>query len=78
MKTLHNIEVNTSLLWDQDFTPDQYMDTVFFTWYLGRLLERGTAEEVKKIPKTVIAHYLDHLRISHRVRRFWQWYLKEE
>lgn len=77
MKTLHNIEVNTALLWDQDFTPDKYMDEVFFTWYLGRLLERGTAEEVKKIPKTIIARYLDRLRISHRVRRFWQWHLKD-
>lgn len=77
MKTLHNIEVNTALLWDQDFTPDKYMDEVFFTWYLGRLLERGTAEEVKKIPKVVIARYLGRLRISRRVRRFWQWYLKD-
>lgn len=77
MKTLHDIEVNPSLLWDQDFTPDNYKDEVFFTWYLGRLLERGTAEEVKKIPNTVIARYLNRLRISRRVRRFWQWYLKE-
>ena len=78
MKTLHNIEVNTALLWDQDFTPDKYKDEVFFSWYLGRLLERGTAKEVKKIPKAVIARYLDRLRISRRVRRFWQYHLKEE
>ncbi|MFQ5651596.1 MAG: hypothetical protein ACE5IY_16795 [bacterium] len=78
MKTLHNIEVNPSLLWDQDFTPDKYMDEVFFIWYLGRLLERGTAEEVKKISKAVVARYLDRLRISRPVRRFWQWYLENE
>lgn len=77
MKTLYGIDVNTALLWDQDFSPEEYQDEAFFIWYLGRLLERGTAEEVKKIPKGVIAGYLDRLRISRRMRRFWQWYLKE-
>ncbi|MDQ7054096.1 MAG: hypothetical protein Q9P14_14880 [candidate division KSB1 bacterium] len=76
-KTLYNIEVNPALLWDHEFQPHQLRDEEFFIWYLGRLLEKGTAAEVKKIPLKVIGQYLDRLKISRRVRRFWQWYLHE-
>jgi hypothetical protein len=49
----------------------------FFIWYLGRLLDRGTAAEVKRIPTEVVAQYLERLSIPRRVRRFWQWYLNK-
>jgi hypothetical protein len=76
MNTLYNIEVNKALLWDYNFSPEEIHEERFFIWYLGRLLERGTAVEVKRLPREVIARYLDRLSISHRVRRFWEWYLK--
>ena len=77
MKTLHNIEVNPALLWDYDFSPEQMQEEKFFIWYLGRLLDRGTAAEVKRIPTAVVAQYLERLSIPRRVRRFWQWYLNK-
>ncbi len=76
MKTLHDIEVNPGLLWDYDFAPSECQTETFFIWYLGRLLERGTAIEVKRIPLDLIARYLDQLSISSKIRRFWKWYLK--
>ncbi len=63
-------------MWDYDFLPEEIQHESFFVWYLGRLLERGTAAEIKSIPKEIIAHYLDRLSLSRRVRRFWEWYLK--
>jgi hypothetical protein len=48
----------------------------FLVWYLGRLLERGMAAEGKRLPIEVIARYLNRLSISRRVRRFWEWYIK--
>jgi len=50
MKTLYNIEINPALLWDYDFSPEQMQEESFFIWYLGRLLDSGTAAEVKRIP----------------------------
>jgi len=76
MKTLHDIEVNPGLLWDYEFSTSEYHTEAFFIWYLGRLLERGTAVEVKRIPRDLIARYLDQLSIPSRIRRFWEWYLK--
>ena len=77
MKTLNGIEVNPGLLWDHDFSPTDIQQERFLIWYLGRVLERDTAAEVKRIPREVIAQYLDRLSLSQRVRRFWQWYLYE-
>lgn len=76
MKTLHDIEVNPGLLWDYDFSTEDYQTERFFIWYLGRLLERGTAEEVKRVPLPIIAQYLDQLSIPSGIRRFWKWYLE--
>lgn len=76
MNTLYNIEVNKALLWDYNFSPDEIYGERFFIWYLGRILEHGTAAEVKRLPREVIACYLDRLSISQRVRRFWEWYVK--
>lgn len=78
MKTLYNIEVNKGLLWDYDFAPEKLQEESFFIWYLGRLLERGTAAEVKRIPLEIIAQYLERLRLSSRIRRFWKWYLGQK
>lgn len=77
MKTLYDIEVNPVLLWDYHFTPEEMQHESFFVWYLGRLLERGTAAEVKHIPRDVVARYLDRLHVSTRIRRFWEWYVRQ-
>lgn len=77
MKTLYDIDVNPGLLWDHEFSPEEILQEPFFVWYLGRVLERGTAAEIKCIPRAVIAQHLERLRLSQRVRRFWQWYLNE-
>jgi hypothetical protein len=75
MRTLYDIEVNPGLLWDCDYTHETVTTEEFLTFYLGRVLERGTAREVKQIPTDVIRNYLDRLTIPNRVRKFWEWYL---
>ena len=75
MKTLFNITVNPGLLWDYDFSKEKLQSEEFFTFYLGRLLERGTAEEVRGIPPHVITQYLHRIALPNRVRKFWEWYL---
>ena len=77
MKTLYDLEINPALLWDYKFAPEEMQAENFFIWYLGRLLERGTAAEVKRLPREVVAKYLDRVSVSRRVRRFWEWYLQQ-
>jgi hypothetical protein len=77
MKTLYGIEVNRGLLWDYDFSPQQLNEDSFFVFYLSRLLERGTADEVKALPRDIISRYLDRLTIPRNIRRFWEWYLEK-
>ena len=75
MRTLYGIEVNPGLFWDYNLTNEKLTTEEFLTFYLGRILERGTAREVKQIPTDVIRTYLDRLTIPSRVRKFWEWYL---
>lgn len=77
MKTLHDIEVHPGLLWDYKFSPAEMQQERFLIWCLGRALKRGTSAEVKRIPREVMAQYLDRLSLSRRMHRFWQWYLCE-
>jgi hypothetical protein len=77
MKTLYDIDVNPGMLWDYEFSREKLNNEEFFVFYLGRLLDAGTADEVRRIPREVIAQYLDRLSLSSRVRKFWEWYLSQ-
>ncbi len=72
--TLYNIPVNQKLIWDYQFEAHDFQTESFFTWYLARILDYGTARDVAQIPFKVIVKYLSSLRISRDVRAFWDWY----
>ncbi|NPV52695.1 MAG: hypothetical protein HPY71_04135 [Firmicutes bacterium] len=75
IKTLYGIEVDPSLIWDYRFGSDELMKEDVFVWYLSRVLNEGTYEHVKKIPKEIVRRYLPLLRLRPKVKHFWEWYL---
>lgn len=76
-KTLYGIPVNESLMWDFDWSEEEYKTEKFFKWYLARVLSNGTAEDLKNIDFKVIKKYLNNLiRVPRFIRNFWEWYLE--
>lgn len=69
---------NKKLLWDYDLTEEDLENENLFIFYLSRLLNNGSFDDVQEVPPEVIEQYLYRLHLSGAVRRFWQWYLKEE
>ncbi|MCK4453232.1 hypothetical protein KAT67_08715 [candidate division WOR-3 bacterium] len=77
-KTLYGIPVNEKLIWDYDWSEQEYKTEKFFKWYLARVLSNGTAEDLKNIDFTLINKYLSNIiGIPRFVRSFWEWYLGE-
>ncbi len=77
-KTLYGIPVNEKLIWDYDWSEQEYKTEKFFKWYLARVLSNGTAEDLKNIDFTLINKYLGNIiGIPRFVRSFWEWYLGE-
>ncbi|MEO0122441.1 MAG: hypothetical protein ABIL69_00325 [candidate division WOR-3 bacterium] len=46
-KTLYGIPVNENLIWDYDWSEEEYKTEKFFKWYLARVLSNGTAKDLK-------------------------------
>jgi hypothetical protein len=69
------MKVNKALLWDMPWTEADYETERFRRWYYARVLERGTAAEVRELDFALIARWLPEMRIPREVRRFWEWYL---
>ncbi len=67
--------VNPDLVWDYDVLPEGEQTEAFRRWYIGRVLTRGRAGDVRAIGLRVIAAYLPHLALPPEIRRFWEWYL---
>lgn len=77
-KTLYGIPVNEKLIWDYDWSEQEYKTEKFFKWYLAQVLSNGTAEDLKNIDFTLIKKYLGNIiGIPRFVRSFWEWYLGE-
>lgn len=74
--TLFGIPVNKNLLWDYQWSEEDYKTEKFFRWYLARVLSNGTAKELKDIDFNVIKKYLGELNISRKIARFWFHYFK--
>jgi len=68
------LPVNPALVWDYDIPPEGEQTEAFRKWYLGRVLMRGSSEDLKSIGLEAIYVYLPDLSISQTVRRFWEWY----
>jgi hypothetical protein len=71
------MKVNKALLWDMPWTEADYETEAFRRWYYARVLERGTAAEVRELDFALIARWLPDLEVSRDVRRFWEWWLNE-
>ena len=70
------MKVNKALLWDMPWTEADYETEAFRRWYYARVLERGTAVEVRELDYDLIARWLPEMRIPGTVRDFWEWYLR--
>lgn len=71
------ITINKNLLWDYDFKEDEMNSELFIKWYIARVLISGTGKDVAAVGLYSIKKYLPELIIPHRIKEFWQWYLKQ-
>lgn len=70
--------VRRELLWDYDVPADPEHDDGFMALYVGRVLDRGTAEDVRALGLDRIRRYLDVAPARREVIEFWRWYLDLE
>lgn len=66
--------INPNLVWDYDIPPDDNQSEAFRRWYMGRVLSRGSAEDLKAIGFDTIYSYLPVLDLPLEIRHFWEWY----
>ncbi|MBM2828171.1 MAG: hypothetical protein HW408_703 [Actinobacteria bacterium] len=66
--------VNKSLIWDYDFSEEEYGTEKFRKFYVGRVLMRGTDVDLKEVGLEAVRRYLPDLDISRDKREFWEWY----
>lgn len=75
-KTLYGIPVNEKLIWDYDWSEQEYKTEKFFKWYLARVLSNGTAKDLRDIDFKIIKKYLSQLiGVPRFIKNFWHWYL---
>lgn len=68
------IPINPALVWDYDLPAEGERTEAFYRWYVGRVLTRGRAEDLKAIGFETILGYLPNLELPDEIRRFWEWY----
>lgn len=68
------LPVNPDLVWDYDIPPQSQQSEAFRRWYIGRVLTRGRAQDVRAIGLHTIYIYLSQLTLPADIRRFWKWY----
>lgn len=68
------LPVNPALVWDYDIPGEQDQTEAFRRWYLGRMLMRGSSEDLRSVGFEAIYAYLPELNLSKTVRGFWEWY----
>lgn len=71
------VKFNPKLFWDYEVTENILESEAGLIFYLSRVLNNGNFNDVKEIPLDLIKKYLDKLNLSRRVRKFWEWYLRE-
>ncbi len=71
-----SLSIRRELLWDYDVPPDPERNEAFVALYVGRVLDRGTAEDVRALGLDAIRRYLDRAPARREVIEFWRWYLK--
>jgi hypothetical protein len=69
------LRVRRELLWDYDVPSQPEADEGFMALYVGRVLDRGTAEDVRALGLRLICRYLDVAPVRREVAEFWRWWL---
>jgi hypothetical protein len=69
------LTVRRELVWDHDIPSEPERDEGFMTFYVGRVLERGTAEDVRALGLDRIRKYLAQAPLPRQVLDFWHWWL---
>jgi hypothetical protein len=77
LKDMQAIKFNKRLFWDYDISNQDLEKEDVLIFYISRILNNGTIKDVKEIPIELIEKYIDRLNLSTKVRKFWEWYLKE-
>lgn len=72
------IRFNKALLWDYDITKEDLKREDVFIFYLSRVLNNGSFQDIQEIPLETIKKYLEKLHLARKVKKFWMWYLKKE
>lgn len=71
------MKINKDLLWDHDVREDAEHSEYFRVWYLERVLEWGTRQDIHDVGLNIIREYLPRLRLPPRIKTFWEWYFSE-
>jgi len=69
------ITFNKRLIWDYDISERDLAQEDIFIFYLSRVLNNGTLDDILGVPAPVIEKYLNRLHLSKKIRKFWEWYL---
>jgi hypothetical protein len=72
------LTIRRHLLWNYDVPPDPEHDEAFLALYVGRVLDRGTAEDVRTLGLDLVRRFLDVAPARREVIEFWRWYLEQE
>lgn len=72
------IKLDKRLVWDYQISEEDLKKEDVLIFYLSRLLNHGSFDDISRIPLELIKRYLGRLYLSGRVKKFWKWYLKEK
>ncbi len=73
-----HLAIRRDLVWDYDVPADPEHDEGFLALYVGRVLDRGRAEDVRALGLDLIRRYLDVAPARREVIEFWRWYLGQD
>jgi hypothetical protein len=63
------------LLWDYEVPADPESDEAFVALYVGRALDRGSADDLRSLGLPLIRRFLDVAPTRREVTEFWRWWL---
>lgn len=69
------INFSKKLFWDYEITEQDLEKEDVLIFYISRILNNGTRDDVFEIPLELVEKYMDRLSLSGKVRKFWKWYL---
>ncbi len=73
---LKGMKVNRSLIWDYDFSERDYKTEAFEEWYLGRVLSKGSAGDIRDAGgREAVRRHFAKLHLPIEVERLWSWHL---